>query len=69
LFKSFYSSGCIHHFPFTGEERMAFAAQLDVKLFFGGTGGKDIAAGAYNLRIRKIFGVNFLFHLIAQRKR
>ena len=48
---------------------MAFAAKLDAQLLLGRTGSKSVAAGADYLGIRKVFGMNLIFHIIAQRKR
>jgi len=70
LFEFLNSTGGIHHLSLTGEERMAFVAQLDAQTLFGGTDGESIAAGTNHLGIFKKFGMNFFFHsLILQRKR
>ena len=62
LLEAFYSTSGIHDSSFTGEERMAFAAKLDSKLFLSRTSSIGIAAGAYYLSIGVIFRMNLIFH-------
>jgi hypothetical protein len=63
LFEPLDAAGGIQHPPFTGEKRVAFAAYLDAELLPGGTGGEPVAAGADDLGIGIILGVNFFFHV------
>ncbi len=54
----------IHHAPFSGEERMAIAADFHAELFLGGTRGKSVAAGTDYFSIAIILGMNLLFHIL-----
>ena len=62
LLEPLYSSGCIDHFPFAGEERVTLTAQLNVQLLFSRADSISIAAGADNLCVGIIFGMYLFFH-------
>ena len=64
LLESLNASGSIHHAALAGEEWMAVAAYFNLELFFSGTGGEFIAAGAYHYSIVIKFGMYFLFHIV-----
>jgi hypothetical protein len=60
--KALHPAGGIYDALLASEERMTFAAELHPQRFPGGTGGEGIAAGARDLGIRIVFGMNFLSH-------
>jgi hypothetical protein len=67
--EALYSTGRIHDAPFPGHERVALAAQFDLDDLPRGSRGDSIATRAYDLRVRKILGMNLLFHDTNQRRR
>jgi hypothetical protein len=60
--KPLHPSRSVQHPPLSGEKRVALAAQLHLKLFPGGTGGKRAAAGTNYLGVIIIFGMYLFFH-------
>lgn len=62
--ETFYSTGGVYYFLFTGKERMALATQLHSQYLFGGASGESIAAGADYLGIIIIFRMDLGFHFI-----
>ena len=56
------ASGAVNQFCFAREKRMASRTDLHVRFFFGGADGCDIPAGAFNLGLWKIFGMNIGLH-------
>ena len=63
-FKPLYPSAGIYYSPFTGEEWVALAAQLDLQCFLGGAGGKGVATGTGHLGIGVILRVNLVLHIV-----
>ena len=55
------TSGSIHQFLFTGEERMALGADLNFQIANGRSNLKSITASARNC-CYLIFGMGFRFH-------
>ncbi len=60
--KPFDASGGVDELLVAREERMAFGADLDTDVLFGGTRVDDLPAGAGD-RGLFVFGVNFRLHL------
>ena len=58
----FYPSRSIHHFTFTGKERMALAAEFYSHFFSGSTYRKPVAAGTDYFSIFVVLRVNLFFH-------
>jgi hypothetical protein len=61
-FEAFHSTGGIDNLLLSGEEWVAFAAQLHSEGLLGGAGSEDIAARANHLGICVIFGMYLLSH-------
>ena len=61
--EAFYSTGRINYLLFTGEEGMAFAAQLHSELLLGGAGSEGVATGADYLGIGVVLRMYFRSHL------
>jgi hypothetical protein len=61
-FEALHSAGGIDYLLLTGEEWMAFAAQLHSERLLGGAGSEDVAAGADYLSICVIFGMYLRSH-------
>jgi hypothetical protein len=59
--KALNAPGRIHQLLFTGKKWVAFRANLDMDVAFGGTDFHNVAAGARNGRLR-IFWMNVRFH-------
>ena len=63
LLEPLHATSCVHHPLLAGEERVAFAAKLNLEGLFGRTGDEGVTAGADYLRIIEILGMDFLFHI------
>lgn len=61
LAEPLYSTGRVHEFLFARKKRMAFGADLNTNVCFGGSRFEDITASARYRRL-KILWVNVLFH-------
>ena len=62
-FEPFHSACGINNLLFTGKERMAFTAELNLQILTGGTDGEGIAARTGNSGFLKIFRMYLISHI------